>query len=828
MNTQVSDEYEDYVKPQVGQLLKLLRLDKIYDWGHHDQLRYQSKNGPQLVWDFLGGYGSTILGHNPDFLVDEANNFFKNKRVVQAQASVRSEAALLANELNKLFKEKINPNLDYICAFASTGSEATEIAIKNCMMRWNHLWENKNWENKLKNIQENDSKKLKIISVKGSYHGKTASAVLSSYNQHFRKMYRQGLFETVYLSGQESYHDLISILGSPLENNQVFAFIFEPIQGEGGIKLLNYNFLNDVFRWCRQAGAVTIADEIQSGFYRTGDFLACESLNLKPDIFLLGKSLGGGIAKISVAVISETVYHRELSWVHSSTFAEDDFSCLIARKCLKYLIKQESCIKSRANWFESEFFKFMADLKNQYPKWIKEARGKGFFLGVEFDFSEEKKMPAILHALAENGHASYLLTSYLLNKHNIRVGVTLSSPETIRIEPSAFITASAFESLKLALLGMLKILNENKFGEFLSTIFSNDSIIQKPSTLVTPAMTYDRRKIAFLSHVINLDHLKRLDKNLRSIDSERLQFFIKEYQEYNYPFRYHSQVIDAQTASAVDVSFYGIMVTSDLIEKEFKKNPFFLMNRINDWSNEMAKKGFQYIGLGQYTSIVTFNGLLIEGPRPCLTSGNSLTAATIIEKITKHCQVNNLNLHQLRVGIIGFGGNIGQAVTLWISKMTKDIVLVQRAESKNLEKNRLWIKTNLNEEKIVVTTQWSDVGTCDLVVVCVNSEDNQLKESDLKNGATVFDVSVPSAISDSLKASSNHSLVSCGLLKLPKQQIIQHDWLPLLSGQSFACLAETIICGLKGIDYDYSYGDLELEKVLTIMEWAKELGFEIV
>ena len=114
MSENLTDYYLEYVKPQLGRLLRILRLDKNYQKAEGDQMSYLSSGNLVSVSDFLGGYGAAILGHNPQFLTEAAENFFKNKRVIQAQASLRSETALLAHMLNQSIQLELKTSEKYI------------------------------------------------------------------------------------------------------------------------------------------------------------------------------------------------------------------------------------------------------------------------------------------------------------------------------------------------------------------------------------------------------------------------------------------------------------------------------------------------------------------------------------------------------------------------------------------------------------------------------------------------------------------------------------------------------------------------------------------
>ncbi|MBL7543451.1 MAG: aminotransferase class III-fold pyridoxal phosphate-dependent enzyme [Bdellovibrionaceae bacterium] len=854
MSEHFIESYQEFVKPQLGRLLKILRLDKNFIQAEGDQMMYLSNDQLITVKDFLGGYGSLILGHNPKFILEEIDLFFKAKRVIHAQASVRSETALLGKLLTARIQAELKTRDRFIHTFASTGTEATEIAIKNSLL----LWQKRKtglkrnllaWFGSLKNDQETQKQYEQIvnqidlmvpvlISLNRSYHGKTASAVLSSSNDYYKKMYSHFLFEGIFLDVERSMETQIGILerknynfefkGKEFSFSPFIGFIFEPIQGEGGIRPIPKEKLEIIFEFTGKHEIPTIADEIQSGLFRTGYFLACSEWSLQPDIILLGKSLGGGVSKITSVSCREQFYDRELGMIHSSTFAEDDFSSRMALKTIEYLESQKDDICKRANRFESDIRSFFSDLKKKYPRWIKDIRGKGFLMGVEFNFIENENIPTLLYSLARNGHASYLLTSFLLNRHQIRVGVTLSSPETIRIQPCAYVTDQAIQQLKKAFENLLFILDTNSLGQLFSHIFSKDEIIPDRLPLVQkPLLKAEKIKdVAFIGHIINWDHAQRLDPSLRGVKLERLKKFFTAYGEFSRPFRYHQQIIESVDGKRVRLSLYGLTVVSEFIDTPV------MVDTLQDFVDELQDEPIEYLGLGQFTSIATKNGTMLNSGRISLTTGNSLTAGFSIEAIENAILSRGLKFENINVGIVGFAGNIGRVITQIMATKGSHLTLVYKepyASSVRFQNAVTDIvqTTRISRTRLHLTANMNDLKTCDVVVLATSSVQELLHVEHLKQDAVIIDISVPSNVGQTVRASKNFLYVPAGLARLPKAQSIDHSWLPLLSGDCFACLAETLVLGLSDYQGSFSIGDITPEKVQAIRQMANRRGFVV-
>ncbi len=860
MSENLTDQYQHYVKPQLGQLLRILRLDKNFQNAEGDTMTYLSAGKAISVFDFLGGYGSSILGHNPQFLLDEVGLFFKNKRVIQAQASLRSETARLGQIIHELVSSELHSQDTFITTFASTGTEATEIALKNAMLTWQHKRDHLKKEllslaqsSELDEFQvqtyhallsEIDSTVPVLVSLSRSYHGKTASAVLSSSSDYYKKMYSNVLFKTVFLDVDNDWDYVLASLrktvkhiefkGKEFSFSPFIGFIFEPIQGEGGIRPVPADKLKKAFQFAKDMNMPTIADEIQSGLFRTGRLLACADIDLQPDMILLGKSLGGGLAKISAMVCRSQAYVRELGVIHSSTFAEDDYSSLLAIKTLEYLNLHKKDIQDRAHKFEDEIKTFFMGLSQKYPRWIKDVRGKGFFLGVEFNLLENENVPTLLYSLAVNGHASYLLTSYLLNSHQIRVGVTLSSPETLRIEPSAFVTTEAILKLKSAFSELMETLETYSLGNLFSHIFAKDEIIpNRPPLLQKPLLKEpDIKDVAFLGHIINWDHAQRLDPSLRDVKADRLKKFFKAYAEFSKPFRYHQQIIESADGRRVRLNLYGLTVVSDFFEADIKRSSPIMVDTIQEFIDELKTDNNDYLGLGQFTSIVTRNGTLLDSKGLAITTGNSLTAGFAIEAIESYVSARGLRFQDLNIGIVGFAGNIGRAVTQTLGAHGSQLTLVYKESFETSPRFQNAVDELLNTvgisfSQIHPTADFNDLRNCDIVVLGTNSVQELLQPEHLKKGAVVVDISVPSNVARAVRSSKDYLYISAGLAKLPNKQSINHSWLPLLSGDCFACLAETVILGLSNYEGSFSLGDISVDKVQNIRQLAKQRGFTV-
>lgn len=212
-----------------------------------------------------------------------------------------------------------------------------------------------------------------IISFQGSFHGRTLAAIATG-----KKQMQKG-FEPI-PNGfiQVPFNDMKSL--KEAVDDQTAGIIIEPIQGEGGINVARDNFLKELRDLCTEKDIVLIFDEIQCGIGRTGTFFAKEQYNVQPDIMTLAKALGGGVpigAVLSNEKVSATMEFGD----HGTTFGGNPLACAAALAALDVIEKEDLVLQSKekGRWL-------MLQLEDWEEPSIKEIRGKGLMIGIEFEF----------------------------------------------------------------------------------------------------------------------------------------------------------------------------------------------------------------------------------------------------------------------------------------------------------------------------------------------------------------------------------------------------------------------------------------------------------
>ncbi|MCJ0912520.1 ornithine--oxo-acid transaminase [Mammaliicoccus sciuri] len=257
----------------------------------------------------------------------------------------------------------------------NTGTEAVETAIKVATK----------WGQDIKGINALDAE---IIAMEGNFHGRTIGSLSLSSNDSYKEGF--GV-----LAGNIKYSEFGNTeeIASLITPNTT-AIILEPIQGEGGVHIPPENFIKDVKALCEQHQILLIADEIQVGLGRTGKMFAMEWEGVEPDIYLLGKALGGGLYPISAVVANDDVMQVLTPGTHGSTFGGNPLACAVSIAALDVLIDES--LPERSQQLGE---KLLNGLKKIDSPIIKEVRGRGLFIGIELN----EQAQSIVASINEQG-----------------------------------------------------------------------------------------------------------------------------------------------------------------------------------------------------------------------------------------------------------------------------------------------------------------------------------------------------------------------------------------------------------------------------------------
>jgi ornithine--oxo-acid transaminase len=303
--------------------------------------------------DFLSAYSAVNHGHCHPKIVNVLAE--QGKTLTLTSRAFRNDQwPLLTKELCEI--------TEYEMVLAmNSGAEAVETAIKAARM----------WGYQKKGIPENQAE---IITCANNFHGRTITIIGFSTEELYKKDF--GPFTPGFI--QIPYGDTDALEQAITPNTA--AFLVEPIQAEAGILIPPFEYLKKAKEICEKHNVLFIADEIQTGLGRTGKMFACEYEGVKPEITVIGKSLGGGVYAISAVLSDKDVMGLFTPGSHGSTFGANPLACAVARKSLQVLL-EEKMIENAA-----ESGKYFVDkLKTIKSRNIKEVRGKGLLIGIELN-----------------------------------------------------------------------------------------------------------------------------------------------------------------------------------------------------------------------------------------------------------------------------------------------------------------------------------------------------------------------------------------------------------------------------------------------------------
>jgi ornithine--oxo-acid transaminase len=301
--------------------------------------------------DALSGYSALNQGHRHSRII--------RALIEQAQRVTLTSRAFRNDQLGPFLKE-LCELLGYEMALPmNTGAEAVETAIKTA----------RKWGYRVKGVPRDQAE---IIVCEGNFHGRTTTIISFSTVPQYREdfgPYTPGFVIIPYGDAEA--------LERAITPNTV-AFLVEPIQGEGGVRVPPPGYLARAAEICRRHNVLFIADEIQTGLGRTGKLLASWWEDVQPDMVILGKALGGGVVPVSAVVSRRDILGVFRPGDHGSTFGGNPLAAAVAREALRVIV--EEGLPERAAALGEHAMQRLRAIRSPY---IKEVRGRGLLIGIE-------------------------------------------------------------------------------------------------------------------------------------------------------------------------------------------------------------------------------------------------------------------------------------------------------------------------------------------------------------------------------------------------------------------------------------------------------------
>jgi len=323
--------------------------------------------------------------------------------------------------------------------YSDNGSTSTEVALKMAIQYW---WNQEEGSG-------NKRQRTKILAFNNAYHGDTFGAMSVSDRSVFTLAFHNLLFEVIFIDTPDDNN--INGIKQVIEThgNEIAAFIYEPlVQGAGGMKMYDETLLNEILVTAKKSGIICIADEVMTGFGRTGKLFASEYIPERPDIICLSKGLTGGTMALGVTTCVEKIYNAYVTddklktFFHGHSFTANPLACTAALASMDLLLKKD-CL-SRIEWLEDENKKFAELLRtSSFKASIKNIRTRGTILAFEIDKGKDEYLNNI---------------SSIFTQKALQYGVYLRPlGNTVYIMPPYCITKEEYAKIKTT---MFKILSE--------------------------------------------------------------------------------------------------------------------------------------------------------------------------------------------------------------------------------------------------------------------------------------------------------------------------------------------------------------------------------
>lgn len=303
--------------------------------------------------DMMSAYSAVSLGHSHPRILS---------RLTEQVRQLAMCSRAYHTDLLGPFAEKLTAlsGLDMMLPM-NTGAEAVETAVKAARL----------WGYTVKKIPEN---KAEIIVADGNFHGRTTTIISFSTEEDYRHNF--GPFTPGFKS--TPFGDIKAIENAITTNT--CAVLIEPIQGEAGIKVPPTGFLKALRKLCTEKKVLLILDEIQSGLGRTGKMFCYQHDDILPDLLILGKALGGGVLPVSALVGKKEVMSLFTPGSHGSTFGGNPLACAVGLEALK-ILEEEGMVGN--SQILGDYM--MEQLRGINSPLIREVRGRGLWIGVDFD-----------------------------------------------------------------------------------------------------------------------------------------------------------------------------------------------------------------------------------------------------------------------------------------------------------------------------------------------------------------------------------------------------------------------------------------------------------
>ncbi len=420
-------QYANAVNPHWARLLKLLQMHVHYDRCVGAEL-FTTEG--QRILDFLSGYCVHNLGHNHPAIIAAIKDELDRRGPAMLQSHLPERAGELAERLCSLTGGRVKKAF-----FCSSGSEGVEAAIK---------------------FAKAHTKRSGLLYTQGAFHGLTCGA-LSLMGDPF---WKQG-FGTLLSNTQQIPFNDLSALEEQLRTKKYAALFLEPIQGEGGIRLSAPEFLAKASSLCTRYGTLLVLDEVQTGFFRTGKFLAAHHYSVEPDMIVLAKAMSGGLVPSGAVLMTDAIYESvygslKRSLIHTSTFSENGLAMRVGLSVLDTLEKEDAGERSAVlgTYMRRRLREMLAEFEM-----VEEVRGEGLFSGIVFRAPRKLSLRAAYEAFATIHPAMFgqVLVMRLFRDQGILAQICGNNFMVLKLVPPLIISQEQIDKAAEAIYQTVKL-----------------------------------------------------------------------------------------------------------------------------------------------------------------------------------------------------------------------------------------------------------------------------------------------------------------------------------------------------------------------------------
>jgi ornithine--oxo-acid transaminase len=439
-------EYHDHVNPQWLRLLNLLQMNVDYERCAGAELF--TSDGRRIL-DFLSGYCVHNTGHNHPAIIAALTHELEKRGPAMLQSHVPELAGELAARILKLAGGSLGKVF-----FCSSGSEGVETAIK---------------------FSRAHTRRTGILYAEGAFHGLTCGA-LSLMGDPF---WREGFGPMLPDTEPVPFGDLAS-LECKLATRKFAAYIVEPVQAEAGIRLPDAAYLRSARELCRHYGSLFVLDEVQTGMYRTGPFLAAHHYGVDADMVILAKALSGGLIPVGAVLMTDAVYRSvyhslKRAIVHTSTFSENSLAMRAGLATLDVL--QSEDLGERAMQLGSGL-RARLQMELSGFEMVKSIRGAGLLSGIEFAPPRQLRLRAAFEAFRRihPGLFGQILVMRLFRDHDILTQICGNNFMVLKVAPPL-------------------VINEGQLEQFVNSIKAVVELVHSPGVFWSEALGMARRVV---------------------------------------------------------------------------------------------------------------------------------------------------------------------------------------------------------------------------------------------------------------------------------------------------------------------------------------------